>query len=72
MWKNMGFSKKLIKQYGEQTYRDSKRGHSYEDAAWSSVYVAEGCGEIESKDESKFHKAIVKFAKTTKFPKNFI
>jgi hypothetical protein len=71
------FSKELVKRYGEQTYRDKRaqgrKGKSaYEDAAWSSVYVASACGEIEEKDQRKFLKVIVNYAKTTKFPKNFI
>jgi hypothetical protein len=45
---------------------------TFEDAAWSSVWVASACGEIEEKDEKLFLKEIVKYAKTTKFPKNFI
>lgn len=70
------FSPELVKKYGEQTYRDKKnqgrRGkYAYEDAAWGSVYVASACGEIEEKDELLFLKAIVKYAKITKFPKNF-
>jgi len=68
------FPKKLVKEYGEQTYRDRRYSgkSSYEDAAWSSVYVAEGCGQIESEEEKRFHAAIVKYAKTTRFPKNFL
>ena len=66
------FAPALIKEYGEQVWRDRKSTqHSYEDAAWSSVYVAEAVGLITNKDIPRFHKAIVKYAKTTKFPRNY-
>lgn len=67
------FSKELIKEYGEQTHRDHLRtGQPYEDSAWPSVLVAEGCGQIKEADENAFHAALVKYAKKTKFPDNFI
>jgi len=86
------FPSELVKEYGEQTYRDRKRHNdaykkygpckgngnfpntrrTYEDAAWCSVLVAEGCGLIEEHEERAFLKAIVRYAKTTKFPPNFL
>jgi hypothetical protein len=92
MKKRRTFPKELVKEYGEQTYRDYKRNNdafkkygpckgngnfpntrkTFEDAAWSSVYVAEGCGFISEEEHAAFHAAIVKYAKTTRFPKNFI
>ena len=86
------FPKELVKEYGEQTYRDYKRHNdafkkygpckgngnfpntrrTYEDAAWCSVLVAEGVGLIDSSEEMNFLRAIVKYARTTKFPANFI
>jgi hypothetical protein len=91
------FPKELVKEYGEQTYRDRKSHNAayrkyanpktnphfrktdnhgslwtWEDAAWTSVYVANGVGLITDKEQDKFHAAIVNYAKTTKFPRNFI
>lgn len=82
----------LVKEFGEQTYRDYKnhrdaykkygacKGNgnfpntrrSHEDVAWTSVFVAEGTGQITEKEQDAFHKAIVEYAKTTKFPRNFV
>lgn len=45
---------------------------SWEDVAWISVYVAWGCGLIKESEHNAFLRAIVKYAKTTKFPRNFI
>lgn len=67
------FTKELVKEYGEQVYRDSKyNGNSLEDNSYSNAAVAEACGEIERCEEEKFRKAILKYAKTTRFPENFI
>ena len=72
------FDPALVKEYGEQTYRDYKRRTQfgaksrYEDAAWSSAYVAWGCSYITEKEIPKFLKAIVRYAKTHKFPSNFV
>ena len=58
------FPKELVKEYGECTIGDSKRTNSsYEDASWSSVYVAEACGYIKEKEQTNFRKAIIKYAK---------
>ena len=73
MRKTSKFDKKLIKEYGEQVYRDHLRsGNTLDDSSYPSAYVAEACGEIEEKDFERFRKAIVNYAKRTKFPKNFI
>lgn len=67
------FPEELVKDYGEQTYRDHQRTNNpLEDAAWASVYVAEAVGQIIESEMNKFHAALVKYAKTTKFPDNFI
>lgn len=68
------FPAELVKEYGEQTYRDkrSTKCRTYDDAAWSSVYVAQACGEITEKEMNLFRGAIAKYARSTRFPKNFI
>jgi hypothetical protein len=71
--KKSKFPPELIKEYGEQTYRDRKQTHnSYDDCAECSVMVADACGYITEKEQKAFHKAIVKYARTTRFPKSFI
>jgi len=72
--KKSKFPPDLVKEYGEQTYRDKKStgAKRYKDAAWSSAYVAEACGYITEKEIPRFLEAITNYAKTTKFPKNFI
>jgi hypothetical protein len=67
----MAFRKSLIKEYGEQVYRDSKYSNrSLSDCSYSSAMVAQACGEC--KDEEKFRLAILKYANETKFPENFV
>jgi hypothetical protein len=69
------FDKELIKQYGEQTYRDSKRmKQSFNDSSWASTYVAAACGFIKNteKERLRFRRAIINYARKTRFPKNFI
>ena len=71
--KSIPLSKKLVEEYGQQTYRDRQRTkNSHEDCAWSSVYVAEACGYISEKDMKRFHRAIVKYSKSFHPPRSFI
>ena len=74
------FALDLVKEYGEQTVRDFRRQNKqgtratrqrYENAAWSSVYVAEACGYIVEKEQDAFLKAIVDWACKAKLPKSF-
>lgn len=67
------FSEELIKEYGEQVYRDNKSNkNGLESNSYSSSEVAAACGLIEEKDKEKFRKIILKYAQTTKFDKTFI
>lgn len=67
------FSLELIKEYGEQTYRDYRRTRqTIEDCSWTSVEVAISLREVKAYDREIFQKEIVKYALTTKFPINFI
>ena len=67
----MRFSKKLIKEYGEQTYRDSLRtNHDFESSAICSVEVAAACGFIRDTEKTKqaFQDALVEFARNFEPP----
>lgn len=70
--KTKPFPPELIQHYGECTYYDRVRTtNSYEDSADCSACVAEACGEIQEKDQKRFCKEIVKYAKKfalKKFP----
>lgn len=73
------FKKALVKEYGEQTYRDAKSQNGkctkslkkLELASWGNAMVAGGCGLIDGKYEAAFRRAIVRYAKTTRFSKRF-
>ena len=61
------FPPSLIQEYGEQVYRDTRRNlNTLEDNSYSSMYVAEACGLVQEKDQEKFRKIILKFAKKFK------
>ena len=78
MKKARKFPLELVKDYGEQVFRDrrarTRYGEkcSFEDAAIASVWVAQACGLITEKEMPRFTKEIIKYAKTTKFPEIFI
>lgn len=67
----MSFKKSLIKQYGDQTYRDHlSTKKSLEDCSYGNAWVAQACGQVV--DEEKFRKAILKYATETKYDSNFV
>jgi hypothetical protein len=72
------FPKELVKDYGEQVFRDRRARTryggkcSFSDAAIASVWVAQACGLITEKEMPRFEKEIINYAKTTRFPKDFL
>ena len=65
------YKKSLIKEYGEQIWRDAERtNNSYKDCSYCSAAVAYACGFV--KNEERFRLAILKYARETKKPEGFI
>jgi hypothetical protein len=76
----MRFKKEVVKEYGEQVFRDSlarypkapKSDAALNFCSWSSAFVAWGVGLITEKQLESFRKTLITYVKKTRFPRNFL
>ncbi len=70
--KKIKFPPEIIKEYGEQIWRDQNYNkNGYDSNSYNGSEVAAACGEIEEKDKEKFRKTILEYARKHRKPKGF-
>ena len=70
--KEIKFRPELIKEYGEQIWRDQNYNkNGYNSNSYNGSEVAAACGQIKDKDKENFRKTILEYARKHRKPKGF-